>query len=75
MNKVTLKSLKTVELSNLSKVSKFTSYFKISSFINTFTIDMFKKLKKAKTKIHITVIRCETTVKPEIKLKEEQLQN
>ena len=33
------------------------------------------EIKKAKTKIHITVISCETTITPEIKLKEEQLQN
>ena len=33
------------------------------------------KMKKAKTKIHITVIRCKTTITPDIKLKEEQLQN
>ena len=26
-------------------------------------------------KIHITVIRCEATVTPEVKLKEKQLQN
>ena len=47
LNNVTLKFIKTVELSNLSKVSKFTSYFKISSFINTFTIDIIKKFKKS----------------------------
>ena len=34
-----------------------------------------KKIKKAKTKIHITVTRCKGTVRSEIKLKEEQLQN
>ena len=34
-----------------------------------------KKIKKAKTKIHITVTRCKATVRSEIKLKEEQLQN
>ena len=33
------------------------------------------KMKKNKTKIHITVIRCKATITPEIKLKEEQLQN
>ena len=33
------------------------------------------KMKKSKTKIHITVIRCKATITPEIKLKEEQLQN
>ena len=33
------------------------------------------KVKKTKTKIHITVIRCRATITPEIKLKEEQLQN
>ena len=32
------------------------------------------KMKKTKTKIHITVIRCNATVTPEIKLKEEQQQ-
>ena len=32
------------------------------------------KIKKAKTKIHITVIKCKATVIPEIKIKEEQLQ-
>ena len=30
---------------------------------------------KTKTKIHKTVIRCKATVTPEMKLKEEQLQN
>ena len=34
-----------------------------------------KKLKKAKTNIHITVTRCKATVTSEIKLKEEQLKN
>ena len=33
------------------------------------------KIKKGKTKIHITVITCKATVRPEIKLKKEQLQN
>ena len=33
------------------------------------------KMKKSKTKIHITVIRCKATITPEIKLKEEQLTN
>ena len=33
------------------------------------------KMKKSKTKTHITVIRCKATITPEIKLKEEQLQN
>ena len=33
------------------------------------------KIKKSKTKIHITVIKCKATITPEIKLKEEQLQN
>ena len=33
------------------------------------------KMKKSKTKIHITIIRCKATITPEIKLKEEQLQN
>ena len=33
------------------------------------------KMKKSKTKIHITVIKCKATIIPEIKLKEEQLQN
>ena len=32
-------------------------------------------MKKNKTKIHITVNRCKATITPEIKLKEEQLQN
>ena len=32
-------------------------------------------MKKSKSKIHITVIRCEAIITPEIKLKEEQLQN
>ena len=32
-------------------------------------------MKKSKTKIHITVIGCKATVTPELKLKEEQLQN
>ena len=32
-------------------------------------------MKKTKTKIHITVIRCKATITSEIKLKEEQLQN
>ena len=32
-------------------------------------------MKKSKTKIHITVIRYKATITPEIKLKEEQLQN
>ena len=34
-----------------------------------------KKIKKDKTKIHITVTRCKGTVRAEIKLKEEQIQN
>ena len=33
------------------------------------------KMKKTKTKIHITVISCKATTTPEINLKEEQLQN
>ena len=33
------------------------------------------KIKKGKTKIHLTVITCKATVRPEIKLKKEQLQN
>ena len=33
------------------------------------------KTKKAKTKIHITVIRYKATVTPDIKLKEEQVLN
>ena len=33
------------------------------------------EIKKTETMIHITVIRCETTITSEIKLKEEQLQN
>ena len=32
-------------------------------------------MKKSKTKIHITVIRCKATITPEIKLKEKQLKN
>ena len=32
-------------------------------------------MKKSKTNIHITVIRCKATITPEIKLKQEQLQN
>ena len=32
-------------------------------------------MKKTKAKIHVTVIRCKATLRPEIKLKEEQLQN
>ena len=32
-------------------------------------------MKKSKTKIYITVIKCKATITPEIKLKEEQLQN
>ena len=32
-------------------------------------------MKKSKTKIHITVITCKATITPEIKFKEEQLQN
>ena len=32
-------------------------------------------MKKTKTKIHITDVRCKATITPEIKLKEEQLQN
>ena len=32
-------------------------------------------IKKTKTKIHLTVIRCKATIPPEIKLEEEQLQN
>ena len=35
----------------------------------------YEKIKKAKTKIHITVTRCKATVRSEIKLKEEQPQN
>ena len=33
------------------------------------------KMKKTKTKIRLTVIRCKATIPPKIKLKEEQLQN
>ena len=33
------------------------------------------KIKKTKTKIHITVISCKATITPETQLKEEQLQN
>ena len=33
------------------------------------------KMKKGKTKTHITVIRCKATITPAMKLKEEQLQN
>ena len=33
------------------------------------------KMKKTKTKIHITVIRCKAAITPELKLKEGQLQN
>ena len=33
------------------------------------------KMKKSKTKINITVNRCKATITPEIKLKEEKLQN
>ena len=33
------------------------------------------KMKKRKTKVHITVIRCKATITAEIKLKEGQLQN
>ena len=33
------------------------------------------KIKKCKTKIHITVITCKASVIPEIKLKKEKLQN
>ena len=32
-------------------------------------------MKRTKTKIYIAVIRCKAAVTPEIKLKEEQLQN
>ena len=32
-------------------------------------------MKKSKTKIHIKIIKCKATITPEIKLKEEQLQN
>ena len=45
-----------------------------NSYINTFTIDT-NKIKKAKTKIHITAVRFKATITPEIKVKEEQLQN
>ena len=38
-------------------------------------IGHINKMKKTKTKIYITVIRCKATITPEIKLKEEQLQN
>ena len=34
-----------------------------------------KNMKKSKSKIYITVIRCKATIAPEIKLKEKQLQN
>ena len=33
------------------------------------------KIKNAKTNMHKTSIRCKATVTPEMKLKEEQLQN
>ena len=33
------------------------------------------KMKKSKAKIHIIVIRCKANITPEIKSKEEQLQN
>ena len=32
-------------------------------------------MKKTKTKIYITVIRCKATITPELELKDEQLQN
>ena len=38
-------------------------------------IGHINKMKKTKTKIQITVIRCKATITPERKLKEEQLQN
>ena len=38
-------------------------------------MDILIKMKQSKTKIHITVIRCKAAITPDIKLKEEQLQN
>ena len=49
----------------------FTQFCFFYSYINVFTIFT----KKAKTKIHITVIRYKATVTPDIKLKEEQVLN
>ena len=57
---------------NEQNVHKIRIFF--YSYISTFTIDI-NKIKKTKSKIHITVIRCKATITPEIKLKEEQLQN
>ena len=50
--------------------------FVIFLFIQKHTYnEHIDKMKKTKTKIHITVIRCKAAITPEIKLKEEQLQS
>lgn len=33
------------------------------------------KMKKTKTKIYVTITRCKATITPQIKLKQEELQN
>ena len=47
---------------------------KMKSLGKTFTMDI-NQIKTTKTNIHEAVIRCKATITPEIKLKEEQLQN
>ena len=57
-------------------VKKNTQGHNILLDTNTQTTDIqLTDNKKIKTKIHITVIRCKTTIIPKKKLKEEQLQN
>ena len=51
-------------------------YFFIFLFIHKHICNRhINKIKKTKAKIHKTVVRCKATITPEIKLKEEQLQN
>ena len=59
----------------LSDIDWLYLFIYFSSYINTFTIDILIKIEKINTMIHITVIKCKATITPEIKLKEEQLQN
>ena len=49
----------------------FSSFFLYKHIYNRH----INKIKKTKTKVHITVVRYKATITPEIKLKEEQLQN
>ena len=52
---------------------QISNFFFFLSFIQKHIYNgHINKLKKTKTKIHITVIRWKATITPELKLKEEQ---